>query len=163
MEMYDSKRAAAFLGIHERTLQKIASTGRIRFELIKKQGVVKRIYNGDDLKTVKTEKETGQVIPKALAKTKTLPAERLKNAAVPEINPMEVFKLLCDEFRAQRKEDDTIRERQRAQAFLTLQEAAAYKRLPKAYLLRAIAEERLPAIKAGGWRIHCATLEAFQG
>jgi Helix-turn-helix domain len=47
--------------------------------------------------------------------------------------------------------------------WLTLDEAAAYSRLAKAYLLRAIRQKRLVAVKAPSWRIRRASLEVFEG
>jgi excisionase family DNA binding protein len=45
--------------------------------------------------------------------------------------------------------------------WLTLKESAAYTGLPQAHLRRLIAEEKLTAIVAGGWKIRRKDLEAL--
>jgi excisionase family DNA binding protein len=146
------------LGIAQRTVQNWAKAGRLHFKMHTLPGRrAQRVYNSEDVERLKKEgpprTPSGEVAPKAAAAPKR---------GSQTIEALEVFKLLVDEFRAQRAEEAAERERDHAAAWLTLSEAAAYLRLPKTYLHRAIIEERLLAVKAGGWRIRRKSLDEFQ-
>ncbi len=149
------------LGIAQRTVQNWAKAGRLRFKLDTLPGRrAQRIYNSEDVERLKKEGPPPRPPSSEVTETKVAVPKRASSQV---IEALEVFKLLTEEFRAQRKEEAAQREREHSAAWLTLSEAAAYLRLPKTYLRRALIEKRLPAIRAGGWRIQRKSLEAFEG
>ena len=155
-DWYDKAQTMKKLNIAERTLQTWTKDGRIRFKMQSVKGKrPERVYRAADVEKIR---DAGP------------PASERKEVAVREPAPAkppslesQAFLLLCTELREQRKAEFETRERERAVSFLTLPEAAAYLRLPKAYVLRAIQEGRLEAVRAGGWKIQQRSLQRFKG
>ena len=125
------------LGKSDRTIQRLAVAGHLRWKV--ENGTRRRVYHAGDVERVKDEGiQAGRQEPQRRA----LAAPSSALMRLP-FQPAPIG----------------IREK----LWLTLEEASELSNLAKAYLLRAVNEGKLTAVKAPGWRIRRASLEAFAG
>ena len=136
-------QAAAFLQVSEKTIERLASKGDVRRATRKRPGVRPLpVYDPDDLQKVKDSQTAQPVVvpqaelsqPTALARRADLPS--FLQALFPAV-------------------DVPLRDK----LFLNVKEAVRYSGLPQSTIRHLIHANKLPAVKAGGWRIKRSDLE----
>ena len=135
--------AAAFLRVSEKTIERLATKGDVRRTTRKRHGVRPLpVYNPDDLQKVK-DSQTAQVevVPQAEAGQ--------TQALAPRVDLPSFLQALFP------AADMPLRDK----LFLTIKEAARYSGLPQSTIRRLIRAGKIPAVKAGGWRIKRSDLE----
>ena len=137
-------QAAAFLQVSEKTIERLASKGDLHRATRKRQGARPLpVYDPDDLQKVKDSQTTTPAVVPEAAPTQT-------KALAPRLDFPSFLQALSETPRDVPLQD---------KLFLNLKEAARYSGLPLSLIRRLIKENKLPAIKAGGWRIKRADLE----
>ena len=143
-DWYTKSQAAAFLKISEKTIERLASKGEIRRATRKRPGVRPLpVYDPDDLQQIRDSQ-----IPRVEIVSQAEPQQR--SALVPravDLLPSLLQNLLPS--------DLPLRDK----LFLTVKEAARFAGLPQATIRRLIRAAKIPAVKAGGWRIKRSDLE----
>ena len=136
-------QAAGFLQVSEKTIERLATKGDVRRSTRKRPGVRPLpVYAPDDLQKVKDSQ---------IPKVEILPAQE-KAALVPALDPRrDLPSFLQTLFPS----DLPLRDK----LFLTIKEAARFAGLPQATIRRLIHAGKIPAVKAGGWRIKRSGLE----
>ena len=136
-------QAAAFLQVSEKTIERLATKGDVRRATRKRVGVRPLpVYDPRDLEKVK-DSQTVQV--EVIA-----PAEAGQpTALVPRVDLPSFLQTLFP------ATDIPLRDK----LFLNVKEAARYSGLPQSTIRRLIHAGKLPAVKAGGWRIKRSDLE----
>ena len=137
-------QAAAFLKISEKTIERLAAKGELRRESRKRPGVRPLVvYHPDDLQQIKDSQ-----IPHVEIMAQADPQQQ--SALVPRADLLP--SLLQTLFPS-----DNLPLRDKL--FFTLKEAARFAGLPQATIRRLIHAAKLPAVKAGGWRIKRSDLD----
>ena len=143
-DWFTKSQAAAFLKISEKTIERLAAKGEIRRASRKRPGVRPLpVYDPDDLQQIRDSQ-----IPRVEIVSQAQPQQR--SALVPravDLLPSLLQNLLPS--------DLPLRDK----LFLTVKEAARFAGLPKATIRRLIHAAKIPAVKAGGWRIKRSDLE----
>ena len=143
-DWYTKSQAAAFLKISEKTIERLASKGEIRRATRKRPGVRPLpVYDPDDLQQIRDSQ-----IPRVEIVSQAEPQHR--SALVPravDLLPSLLQNLLPS--------DLPLRDK----LFLTVKEASRFAGLPQATIRRLIRAAKIPAVKAGGWRIKRSDLE----
>jgi excisionase family DNA binding protein len=158
--------AKAFLRLSEKSIQRLKRAGHLRVRDERREGKMTRLYSGEDLQTIKAKAIPASAIAPDPSKgiaavAKNFLANGLDAAqapielTIPSATVTTLRDLVAEWSVEKRREHDG--------EWLTLPESASFTRLPKTYLLRAIVEKRLRAVKAGGWRIRRSALREFQG
>ena len=136
-------QAAAFLQVSEKTIERLATKGDVRRATRKRAGVRPLpVYDPRDLEKVK-DSQTAQVevVPRAEASQPT--------ALAPHVDLPSFLQALFP------ATDIPLRDK----LFLNIKEAARYAGLPQSTIRRLIHAGKIPAVKAGGWRIKRSDLE----
>ena len=145
-DWFTKSQAAAFLKLSEKTVERLAAKGQIHRASRKRPGVrPQRVYDPDDLQKIKdsqvasveivSQAEAPQQQPALVPRVDLLPSLLQNLFPAPDLIPL------------------------RHKLFLTLKEAARFAGLPQATIRRLIHAAKLPAVKAGGWRIKRSDLE----
>ena len=145
-DWFTKSQAAAFLQLSEKTVERLAAKGQIHRASRKRPGVrPQRVYDPDDLQKIKDSQ-----IPRVeiVSKAEAPPPSALVPRA--DLLPSLLQKLLPPS-------DLPLRDK----LYLTIKEAARYAGLPQATIRRLIRAAKLPAVKAGGWRIKRSDLETL--
>ena len=142
--------AVAFLGISERTIERMVQAGRIRqaYKHVPGRRPI-AVLNPKDLGKVKAE--TVKPVPIPVTHED---ADGASGALVPLPSQNAVANLLAALASGTPQRVSLLNK-----LFLTLKEASEYAGLPAAYLQRLIGEGALPALRTGGYRIRRADLE----
>ncbi len=167
-EWYDKRETMKRLNIAERTLRTWVQEKRIQIKADPANSLV-RLYRAADVENLA---ENGKPLKPHTAARK--PSQSTDGVSVstrapkPQtVDALAAMKVFFEEQQAtiklffQQRQIESNREHEAE--FLTLTESAAFLRLPKAHIHRAVREGRLPAIQAGGWRIRRSQLSAFNG
>ena len=136
-------QAAAFLQVSEKTIERLATKGDLRRATRKRPGVRPLpVYDPDDLQKIKdSQVATVEIISQAEAPQRP--------ALVPRVDLLPSF------LQTLFPSDLPLRDK----LFLTIKEAARFAGLPQATIRRLIHAAKIPAVKAGGWRIKRSDLE----
>ena len=137
-------QAAAILQVSEKTIERLATKGDIRRATRKRPGIRPLpVYDPDDLQKIK---ETH--IPRV---------EIITQADAPQQQPALVPRLDLPSFLQSfgTGADVPLRDK----LFFSVKEAARFAGLPQATIRRLIHASKIPAFKAGGWRIKRSDLE----
>ena len=136
-------QAAAFLQVSEKTIERLATKGDVRRATRKRPGVRPLpVYDPDDLQKIKDSQiPRGEIISQAEAPQRPALAPRVD--------------LLPSFLQTLFPSDLPLRDK----LFLTIKEAARFAGLPQATIRRLIHASKIPAVKAGGWRIKRSELE----
>ena len=136
-------QAAAFLKVSEKTIERLATKGDLRRATRKRPGVRPLpVYDPDDLQKIKDSQVASvEIISQAEAPQRP--------ALVPRVDLLPSF------LQTLFPSDLPLRDK----LFLTIKEAARFAGLPQATIRRLIRAAKIPAVKAGGWRIKRSDLE----
>ena len=138
-------QAAAFLQVSEKTIERLATKGDVRRATRKRPGVRPLpVYDPDDLQKIKDSQ-----IPRV---------EIISQAEAPQIPALAPSVDLPPFLQTLFPSDLPLRDK----LFLTIKEAARFAGLPQATIRRLIHAGKLPAAKAGGWRIKRSELEQLE-
>ena len=142
--------AVAFLGISERTIERMVQAGRIHqaYKHVPGRRPI-AVLNPKDLGKVKAE--TIKPVPTPVMHED---ADGASGALVP-LPPQNIAASLLSALTSGVASRVLVPNK----LFLTLKEASEYAGLPAAYLRRVIGEGTLPALKTGGYRIRRADLK----
>ena len=144
-DWFTKSQAAAFLQLSEKTIERLAAKGDLRRATRKRSGIRPLpVYDPDDLQKIKDEQ-----IPRVEIVAQADPKQQ-QPALVPRADLLP--SLLQTLFPS-----DNLPLRDKL--FFTLKEAARFAGLPQATIRRLIHAAKLPAVKAGGWRIKRSDLE----
>ena len=144
-DWFTKSQAAGLLQVSEKTVERLAHKGQIRRETRKRPGVRPLVvYHPDDLQQIKDAH-----IPRVEIVSQADPKQQ-QPALVPRADLLP--SLLQTLFPS-----DNLPLRDKL--FFTLKEAARFAGLPQATIRRLIHAAKLPAVKAGGWRIKRSDLE----
>lgn len=166
-EWYEQREAMDKLGIAERTLRTYVSVGRIKTRP-NPNNRRQRVYSAQDVDRLA---QFGIPLAEKAARkaTKDKPAVTKRTAKPSNAEPAAPFtvpvflEILKESMKATAREIRAERADEHEAQFLSLAESAAFLRLPKSHVHRAVIDGRLVAIKAGGWKIRRSQLMAFQG
>ena len=137
-------QAAAFLKVSEKTIERLASKGDLRRATRKRPGIRPLpVYDPDDLQKIKDSQ-----IPHA---------EIITQANAPQQQPALVPRLDLPSFLQSLMHGADVPLRDKL--FFSVKEAARYSGLPQSTIRRLIHAAKIPAFKAGGWRIKRSDLE----
>ena len=143
-DWFTKSQAAAFLQVSEKTIERLATKGDLRRATRKRPGVRPLpVYDPDHLQKIK-DSQVASVEIISQAEAPQPPA--LVPRAV-DLLPSLLQNLLPS--------DLPLRDK----LFLTVKEAARFAGLPQATIRRLIHAAKIPAVKAGGWRIKRSDLE----
>ena len=144
-DWFTKSQAAAFLKLSEKTVERLAAKGDLRRATRKRSGIRPLpVYDPADLQQIK-DLQT----PHVEIVTQADPQQQ-QSALVPRSDLLP--SLLQNLFPS-----DNLPLRDKL--YLTLKEAARFAGLPQATIRRLIHAAKLPAVKAGGWRIKRSDLE----
>ena len=142
-EWFTKSQAAAVLQVSEKTIERLARKREIRRETRKRPGVRPLpVYDPDDLQKVKDSQiPQVEVVPQTeVGQTQALAPRADLPSFLQALFPAADMPL-------------------RDKLFLTIKEAARYSGLPQSTIRRLIHSGKIPAVKAGGWRIKRSDLE----
>ena len=141
-DWFTKSQAAAFLQVSEKTIERLATKGDLRRTMSKCPGVRPLpVYNPDDLQKIKDSQ-----VPRV---------EIVSQAEAPQSSALAPRIDLPSFLQTFFPSDLPLRDK----LFLTIKEAARFAGLPQATIRRLIHADKLPAVKAGGWRIKRSELE----
>ena len=134
-------QAAAFLQVSEKTIERLATKGDVRRATRKRPGVRPLpVYDPDDLQKIKDSQiPRVEIIGGSTAAARARPRVDLLPSFLQTLFPSDL----------------PLRDK----LFLTIKEAARFAGLPQATIRRLIHAGKIPAVKAGGWRIKRSELE----
>ena len=143
-DWFTKSQAAAFLQLSEKTVERLAAKGQIRRASRKRPGVRPLpVYDPDDLQKIKDSQiPRVEIVSQAQA-----PQQQSDLVPRADLLPSLLQNLLPS--------DLPLRDK----LFLTVKEAARFAGLPQATIRRLIHAAKIPAVKAGGWRIKRSDLE----
>ena len=145
-DWFTKTQTAGFLQVSEKTIERLATKGNVRRATRKRPGVrPSPVYCPEDLERVKNA-QTAQVV------VMPPPGDDAGELAVPASRAGELSAFLQSLITGATM---PLRDK----LFLNLQEAARFAGLPKATIRRLIHAAKIPAVKAGGWRIKRSDLE----
>ena len=138
-------QAASVLQVSEKTIERLARKGEIRRETRKRTGARSLpVYSPEDLERVKAEQIPQVAVLPPQAEAGEVPA------VVPRVDLPSFLQALIPG-----TGDVPVKDK----LFLTVKEAVRYSGLPESTIRRLLRGGKLPAIKAGGWRIPRQALE----
>lgn len=150
MTLDEAKR---FLGKSEKSVQRLKRAGHLHSKNESREGRAQRVYSGADLQRIKAE-----AIPASAIAPETSMAIAKVQAPVELAIPSATVTTLRDLVTEWRGPVERL--------WLSLEEAVAVSGLREGFLLTAISQSKIAALKAGfggAWRINRASLEEFRG
>jgi hypothetical protein len=146
--------ARAFLGKSEKSIQRLRRAGHLRVQMQSREGLgPQRLYRAADLHRIKNK-----AIPASAIAPETSTAIAKVQAPVELAIPSATVTTLRDLVAEWRGPVERL--------WLSVEEAVALSGLREGFLLTAIAQSKIAALKAGfggAWRINRASLEEFRG
>jgi hypothetical protein len=169
---------AARIGCSKRTVERLGRAKKLEQRLRRQEGTPPvAVYNPDDVARLASERRPAPspfVLPavgtgNGHGRPHTAPVEALARPADDAIHRFftEALRYLHALHQSPPSPPvsetvaETLSPDERAAQYVTVAEAAAIKRLSQAYLRRAIADQRVPAIRDRGWRIRRRDLEGL--
>ena len=136
-------QAAATLQVSEKTIERLATKGDIRRATRKRPGIRPLpVYDPGDLQKIK-DSQIPHVEIITQAEARSVPA------LTPRLDLPSILQSLVN------GADVPLRDK----LFFSVKEAARYSGLPQSTIRRLIHASKIPAVKAGGWRIKRSDLE----
>jgi hypothetical protein len=168
--------ARAFLGKSEKSIQRLKRAGHLKTRDESREGKAQRLYSGADLERIKAEAIPASAVTPDANGTGMI-ARKAPGAPIEitiPVGTVAVLRELFAEMRADAPKQITAPQSVvessvipvSEKLWLSISEAAALSGLSESYLLTAITDLKVVALKGGAhgaWRINRASLEAFRG